>query len=139
MTQETPPILRSKERSALPTPPKDVLLPKKKMGERLRALRDLRGLSQGQLASILGAHPQSVSQVERGVRGLTVQQVVKLARALKVSTDEILGEGQPTRPVGNGSRRFIRRLQKIQELPPTQQKALLKLIDGALGFGGHGR
>jgi transcriptional regulator with XRE-family HTH domain len=124
----------------LPTPPKDVVLSKKKLGERLRALREHRGLSQGQLAAIVGAHPQSVSQVERGVRGLTVQQVVKLARALKVPTDEILGEGQHAKPFGNGgSRRFIRRLQKIQDLPPTQQKALLKLIDGALGIGGHGR
>ncbi len=129
-----PPIL-----GAMPTPPKDVVLPKKKLGERLRTIREQHGLSQGQLATMLGAHPQSVSQVERGVRGLTVQQVVKLARALRVSTDEILGEGQPARPAGNGDRRFVRRLQKIRELPPTQQKALLKLIDAALDIGGHGR
>lgn len=118
----------------MPRPPKDVVLSKKKLGERLRAIREQRGYSQGKLARLLGAHPQSISQVERGVRGLTIQQVVKLARKLKVSTDDILGENKRAVTPLNGDRRFLRRLQRIHELPPSQKKAVLKLLDGALGI-----
>jgi transcriptional regulator with XRE-family HTH domain len=124
----------------LPKPPKDEVLSKKQIGERLRALRERRDLSQGQLAAMIGSHAQNVSQVERGVRGLTVQQVVKLARALKVPTDEILGEAKHATAqlhLRNGDRRFLRRIQRIRELPPAQRKALLKLLDGALGLGGQ--
>ena len=137
--QKATPYSRLDRGRIVPKPPKHEVLSKKKVGERLRAIRERRGLSQGHLARLLGAHPQSISQVERGVRGLTVQQIVKLARALQVSTDEVLGEQKRTLAplnVRNGDRRFLLRLRRIQELPPAQRKALLKLLDGALGISG---
>jgi hypothetical protein len=61
--------------------------------------------------------------------------VVKLSRALQVSTDDILGENPAPTPL-KGGRRFAWRLQRIQELPAAQKKAVLKLLDGALGIAG---
>jgi hypothetical protein len=63
------------------------------------------------------------------VRGLTIQQVVKLARALEVSPDRILGEGPPAKDSLLRDRRFLRRLQKIERLPKRDQQALLRTID----------
>lgn len=125
----------------MPSPAKDVLLSKQKIGGRIRALRERRGWSQGKLAERLKAHPQNVSQIERGVRGVSLQQVVRLARVLDVSTDEILGRQEQDSGVGS-DRRLMRRLRRIQELPPGRRDALLKMIDGALGMaegeGGEG-
>jgi transcriptional regulator with XRE-family HTH domain len=92
-------------------------------------------MSQVGLAEVLGSHAQSLWQIERGVRGVTVQQIVRLARALKVPTDEILGEGRHTTALTalqNGTRPFLRRLRRIQALPVLQQRILLKLLDSAL-------
>ena len=121
----------------MPKPAKKVFLSKKQIGERLKALREQRGYSQGKLAKMLGSHPQNISQIERGIRGLTIQQIVKITRTLKVPTDEILGEQKRTlAPLNarNGDRRLLLRLRRIQDLPPPQRKALLKLLDGALGL-----
>jgi transcriptional regulator with XRE-family HTH domain len=118
----------------VPKPPTKVLLSKKQLGERVRALRDQRGYSQGKLAGMMGTHPQSLSQIERGVRGLTIQQVVKLARVLHISTDEILGDSKKTVMPLNGDRRLLRRFQRVQALPPAQRQGILKLIDSALGM-----
>lgn len=117
----------------MPSPAKDVLLSKEKIGERIRALRERKGWSQGKLAGLLKAHPQNVSQIERGVRGVSLQQVVRLVRVLEVSADEILGPREHDSGIG-GDRRLMRRLRRIQELPPTRRDALLKMIDGALGM-----
>lgn len=117
---------------AMPKPPKETVLSKKQLGERVRTLREQRGLSQGQLAALVGTHPQSLSQAERGVRSLTLQQVIKLSRALKVSTDEILGESKGSAATVEGDRRLLRRVRRIQELPPAQREALLDMLDGAL-------
>lgn len=122
----------------VPRPSKDAVVSKRSVGLRLRAIREQRGLSQGKLAQLLRSHPQSVSQIERGVRGLTLQQAVRLARALKVSIDDVLGETKRELSPLSGDRRMLRRLQRLQELPPAQKKAVLKLIDGALGIGGGG-
>jgi len=119
----------------VPTPAKTVLLSKQKIGERIRTLRERKGWSQGRLASALGAHPQNVSQIERGVRGVSVQQVVRLARVLGISTDEILAQrDHDTTPTVPANRKLMRRLRRIQELPVAQRNALLKMIDGALGM-----
>lgn len=118
----------------VPSPAKKVLLSKERIGERIRTIRERRGWSQGKLAEVLGAHPQNVSQIERGVRGVSLQQVVRMARILGVSTDEILGEREQDSGGVSGDRRLMRRLRRIRELPPSRRDALLKMIDGALGM-----
>lgn len=115
----------------LPRPPKNVLFSKGEVGQRIRALRDARGITQVELAKTLAIDQSNVSAIERGVRGLTVHQTLKLARALGVSTDEILS-GATTRDDGSIDRRFLRRLQKVGHLPKRDQQALLRTIDAFL-------
>jgi len=117
----------------VPTPPKSVVLSPREIGDRLRALRQARSLTQVQLARLLGTQQTAISQVELGNRGLTVQQVVKLAKSLQVSTDAILGppdgsshEGLPR------DRKLLRRLQQIEKLPKPDKQALMKTIDAFL-------
>ena len=119
--------------SALPQRPKYVLVKKEDVGQRLRAIREARDITQVKLAALLGIDQSNVSAIERGIRGLTIHQVVKLAKALQVSTDEIL------MPI-NGDRqrralasvKLLRRLQRIESLPETKQRAVLKVLDALL-------
>jgi transcriptional regulator with XRE-family HTH domain len=117
--------------AALPRPPKDVVLPLKEIGARVRAIREMRDLTQAQLAELLGTRYTNISGVERGVRGLTIQQVVRLARALDVSTDALLvPERLKERHAGNG--KLPHRYERIKTLPRTKQRALFEFIDAFL-------
>lgn len=122
----------------MPRPPKHIVLSRKEIGERLRALRQERRITQLELAKILGMHQASLSQIERGIRGLTLQQAVKLARGLRVSPDKVLGVGK-----SNGSQaaprneKLMRRIRRIEQLSPEQQDAVVKILDGFLDA--HGR
>lgn len=123
-----PSLYSPRKGESLPRPPKTVVLSKKEIGGRIRAIRSERALSQVELAEALGTYQTVISAVERGVRGLSVQQVVRLAKTLKVSPDEILGEGRQD----DGSfkdRRFVKRLQKIDKLSKRQKQALLVTLD----------
>lgn len=113
-------------------------LSRKDIGARLRALRLERGLSQVELAKLIGSHQTALSQVEVGRRGVSLQQVVKLARALRVTPDQILGQAQPRQPIAhlrNG--RLLRRLERIDTLPVSKQRALVQMIDAFIEK--HGR
>lgn len=112
-------------RDPLPHPPKHLEVSKAEIGRRVRALRHSRGYSQSKLAEILGTHFSAISQIERGLRGLTIHQVIKLAKALDVSTDQILLDGYRGEKTSLKTGRLLSRLQLAEKLAPSEQKALL--------------
>jgi transcriptional regulator with XRE-family HTH domain len=111
-----------------------VLFSKKEVGARIRSLRMAQAMTQTALAEALSITQSNVSAIERGARSLTVHQVVKLAAALNVSTDEILRPGKHAKAdaAPAADRRFVRRLQKIDQLPKRDQQALLRTLDAFL-------
>lgn len=116
----------------MPRPSKIRVVSFKDVGRRVRELRIAADLTQAQLAKTLGTTQTALSEIERGNRGLTVQQVVKLSRALKTSPNEILGESQNGRQSEPTSPRLLRRLRRLERLPKIQQDAILKVLDSLL-------
>jgi transcriptional regulator with XRE-family HTH domain len=62
----------------------------KRVGQRLRALREKKGWSQEEFADICGLHRTYVGSVERGERNLTLNSLQTLSKALKVKMADIL-------------------------------------------------
>jgi len=103
------------------------------IGERVRKLRQERGLTQTELAVSLGTTQTAISEVERGNRGLTVQQVVKLGRELHATPDQILGEPRRNgKEDEDGGAKLMRRVRRIQKLSASKQRAVIKILDGFL-------
>lgn len=70
-------------------------------GKRLRKARDQRGLSQADLETRSGVPAPMISHFETGVRGsASADTLVKLANALKVSIDYLLGRSDQMVPAG---------------------------------------
>jgi len=59
--------------------------------ERLRAAREFRELSQGELAKRAGLQASAVSHFETGTRKPSFDNLKRLADALRVTTDYLLG------------------------------------------------
>lgn len=55
------------------------------IAQRLRAAREQVGLSQGQVAVMMGLQRPSVSEVEAGRRGVSAEELTKFAEIYKVS------------------------------------------------------
>ena len=134
---ETSPKISSEE-IALPTPAKNPLLSKNAIGSRIRAARLERGLSQVELAKALNSHQTALSQIEVGKRGVSLNQILRICKALKVSPEMILGEKerQDAAPQLRQSR-VRRRIERIETLPPAKHRALLQMIDAFIEK--HGR
>ncbi len=58
---------------------------RKDIGANIRTLRKRAGLSQEKLGEKADLHPVYISQVERGVKAVSVEALWKLSRALQVS------------------------------------------------------
>jgi transcriptional regulator with XRE-family HTH domain len=63
---------------------------RKQFGKRLRELRREAGLSQEQLGFKSGLHRTYIGSIERGEQNLSIDNIHKLAKALKMSPKELL-------------------------------------------------
>lgn len=59
-------------------------------GRRVRAAREARGLSQEALADIAGVHRTYIGSIERGLRNVSLANILRLSRALGVRPGELL-------------------------------------------------
>lgn len=65
---------------------------KENLGAKIKTLRENRGMSQSEVARHLGIHRPTVSEIERGNRSLSAEEVLKLAVLFNITTDELLKE-----------------------------------------------
>jgi transcriptional regulator with XRE-family HTH domain len=65
---------------------------RKVFAKRLRQIRHIRGLSQEQLADLVGLHRTYVGSVERGERNVSIDNMERFAQALEIDLTELLIE-----------------------------------------------
>lgn len=102
------------------------------IGERLGRLRKEKGITQAEMARLLGTAQPVVSDYERGVLRLHGDLIVRLADILGVSADELLGiQARP--PAGlTKDRRLVRRLQEVDRLSKRDRDAVARTLDAFL-------
>ena len=64
------------------------------VGDRIRALRESRGLSQNRLAKMAGISQAGLSAIESTTKSPSVNTLILIARALGVSASSVLGEDE---------------------------------------------
>lgn len=60
-----------------------------KFGKRLREVRQSKGFSQESLGDVAGLHRTYVGSIERGEQNISLDNIHKLAKALKVRVEEL--------------------------------------------------
>jgi len=126
--------------STMPRVPKQVLPPlnlsDESVGQRIARIRKLRGMTQALLAAKIGIERTVIANYEKDRLRIYDEMVARIAIALSVSTDELLGLKTAGPSMDDvASLRLVRRLRKIEQLPPAKQKAIIQTLDMALqGF-----
>lgn len=104
----------------------------KEMGARIAQLRKEQNLTQQQLADELELSQQIIASYEIGRRRIPVSTLPRLARTLGVSIETLIGEEQATPAKRGPTPKLQRHMERISQLPKTQQRFLLQMIETAL-------
>ena len=83
--------------------------------ERLRAARELRKMSQGDLAAKSGLQPSAISHFETGGRSPSFENLKRLADALNVTTDYLLGRSENPTLSGPFAAKLYRHGEKMTD------------------------
>lgn len=99
------------------------------IGQRIARLRKEKGLTQTELAEIIGINRNLVAAYEQGRVRLYDEMVIRFAFALKLTTDKLLGVATQENLEPPPSIRVMRRLRDIEKLPEVRKKIILRTID----------
>ena len=122
-------------------------MPRKKQedlafGSRLAELRRARGLTQVRLAELAGTTQRAISYYENDDGFPPAAAIIDLARALKVSADELLGLRPAKVQAVNDdpeTRRMWKRFQMVTTLPEKDQRAVIRLINSLVSLSARHR
>jgi transcriptional regulator with XRE-family HTH domain len=98
-------------------------------GKRLAAIRRAQGLTQDELGKLVAVSKRVIAYYEQEDAQPPGAMLVDLARALRISADELLGLKPAREKSSPKTARLLKRLQKIEKLPPSDQRAILKFVD----------
>jgi len=98
-------------------------------GKRLRAIRQRRGLTQEELGRAVDVSNRVIAYYEAADAQPPGALLAELARALRVSADELLGLAPVKDDTPPRTRRLLKRLQKLEDLPASDQRTVVKLLD----------
>jgi len=102
------------------------------IGARVAQIRKERGMTQTELAEKIGIIQALISDYERGKLRLYDDVIIRLATALGVSTDTLLGVTDKDSETPQISLRFLKRLSVIETFPEAQKKRILRNLDDAI-------
>jgi len=107
--------------------------PQPEFGQRLTALRKERGLSQNQLAKLIGASREVVSYYERRATNPTAEFLEKISKLFEISVGELLGE-EPAKACRKPGRvsQLEARFEAARQLPKQRQKFIIDFVDTVL-------
>lgn len=85
----------------------------------------MKGFSQAKLARQIKSHHSIVGKYERGDASPSIEVAKKIADALEVSLDYLVGEGVNSK----FDKSTLKRIEEIQQLEDDKKKTLFDVID----------
>lgn len=97
------------------------------IGEHIMLLRKKKGLSQAELGKAAGTSGDIIGRYERGIITPSIEVIIKIADALEVSIDFLVGKTSLEL-----DKETLKRLSDMSALPEENKSFVLKMIDMAL-------
>ena len=103
------------------------------IGNRIRIYRESAGLTQERFAEMIGMMPKSISAIERGLVGVSVETLTTICKTLHISSDALIfGDEQVEKDTA------YEVAGRLAHLAPAQQQIALDILNKlleALAFG----
>ncbi len=103
------------------------------LSDRIKQLRTEAGLSQAELAKLVGgSDARQISRYENGRITPSLDATIRIAQALNISLDYLAIENTPRRPLHLEDHGLADRLTGLSELDEDDRQSLLRVLDAFL-------
>jgi len=98
-------------------------------GQRIKAFRRTRGLSQTELAQKIGISQRALSDYEMATCRLPAEVLLKLSQSFRVSMYELTNGKISAPPPPKNGRKVRAIVEKIETLPPKKQQQVVEYVE----------
>jgi transcriptional regulator with XRE-family HTH domain len=102
------------------------------IGERIKKIREAKGLSQKEVALNLSMNPSQYSKIENGKVDPQCSSIEKIANALGVSLVDIFTQESNLDNINSIDKSIIEKVQLIEQLDDKQKESIFSIIDMAI-------
>lgn len=100
------------------------------LGQRIARFRKAQGLTQVQLAEILGISQQTMAHYEVGRLRVSVAMLPPLAKALTVSVEDFIENvPSPQKHKRGPASKLQQQIERVSQLPRAKQKFVMEMLD----------
>lgn len=103
-----------------------------RLGARVAELRKAQSITQVQMAEALNVSQQTINSYEVDRRRIPVSTLPQLARLLGVTVEELLVDEAAAARKRGPAPKLQQQIERIQQLPRTQQKFVMQMLDTVL-------
>ncbi len=107
------------------------------LGARIAQLRKTQGITQVQLADVLGVSQQTITAYEVGRRRIQVSSLPLIAKTLGVAVEEIVGPEPKAAAKRGPAPKLQQQMDRIAKLPKNQQRFVMQVIDSVIAQAGR--
>ena len=102
-------------------------------GMRLAELRRAKGFTQRDFAENVGVSQRMIAYYEKHAKNPPLEKLDAIAKALKISIDELLGVKPVKKTRGTTKDAYLqRKLQLVTNFPKSDQKVIINMIDALM-------
>jgi transcriptional regulator with XRE-family HTH domain len=102
------------------------------IGERIKKIREARGLSQKEVAGIIKMDQSQYSKIEKDKTDPALSTMLKVAKALGIQLSELFAQDDAFRDVNSYDKSVMEKIALIDQLDEDEKKSIFKIIDGLI-------
>jgi transcriptional regulator with XRE-family HTH domain len=110
-----------------------------RLGQRIAERRKALGITQVELAKILGIAQQTMAHYEGGTVRVAISVLPLLATTLDMSIEDLIGEAPKAKAGGKRgpAPKIQQQLERVSALPKSEQRVVMRLIDSMFAQAGR--
>ena len=102
------------------------------VGEKIKKVREAKGMSQKEVAISLSMNPSQYSKIENGKVDPQFSSIERIAKALCVDVADIFNSDKIFSDVNSLNKTVVEKVQLIEQLEDNQKKSIFSIIDMAI-------
>lgn len=104
------------------------------IGEKIKKIREKKGLLQKDVATHIGMHTSNYSKLEKAERDISVEALTKVSELFGMSVDDVIHfeESSQIKEIKIEDRTSVEQLEMIQELEPEDKEMIFRMINTLL-------